>query len=162
MSKRKKKRSLRPKWIEIGWREWVELPELTKQPIKVKVDTGAQTSALHATDIRIVRVGQKRFVRFTIHPEQKNKKLSVSVKAELVEKRHVRSSTGDLTHRPVIRTSIRLNGIEKSIEITLVNRDMMGFRMLLGRQALRGQFIVNPSKSFVFDKKKKRKARDKA
>jgi hypothetical protein len=152
---KKKVSPSRQKIRELGWREWVQLPELTKHRIKVKVDTGAQTSALHATDIRIVRIGTKKWVRFSIQPHQKSPKPQLRVKAELVEKRHVRSSTGDLTHRPVIRTLLRINGTEKPIEITLVNRDMMGFRMLLGRQAIRGDYVVNPSRSFVISSKKK-------
>jgi len=148
----------RTQLLQIGWREWVQLPQLTKKPIKVKVDTGAQTSALHATEIRILRRGKKRYVSFRIHPVQRSSLPSKLVKAELVEKRDIRSSLGQLSRRPVIRTVLKVNGIEKEIELTLVNRDLMGFRMLLGRQALRGDFTINPAKSFVLGVPKKKKS----
>ncbi|TVQ80768.1 MAG: ATP-dependent zinc protease [Bradymonadales bacterium] len=153
MGKRKKIRS--DSLREIGWREWIQLPDLTKHPIKVKVDTGAQTSALHATQIKILKKGTKRFVSFVIQPGHKRPLPAIRVKAELVEKRHVRSSTGDRTHRPVIKTRIGLNGGFREIELTLVNRDMMGFRMLLGRQALRNYFLVNPARSYLLSRTKK-------
>ncbi len=134
----------------IGWREYVGLPELKVKGIKVKVDTGAATSALHAEDIFIFNEDGKKKVIFTIYPQQGNKTKKVHAEAELIEMRSVRSSTGHVTERPVIRTTIKI-GIEElyDIDITLVNRDIMGFRMLLGRKALKKKFLVHPGKSFL-------------
>jgi len=139
----------------IGWREWVAIPDLGVHQIKVKVDTGAKTSALHAEDIRIVRKGGKRFVRFKIRPYQQNTNLEVDARAPLVEKRPVRSSTGHETIRPVILVPILIAGEMLEIELSLVNRDMMGFRMLLGREALKGRFIVDPQRSFLLGRNSK-------
>lgn len=133
----------------IGWREWVAIPDLGIHQIKAKVDTGARTSALHAEEIRIMKKGSKRFVRFKIRPFQRNAKIEIEARAPLVEKRQVRSSSGHETIRPVILIPVLLAGEMQSIEVTLVNRDMMGFRMLLGREAIRGRFIVDPARSFI-------------
>lgn len=135
---------------QIGWREYIALPDLKVKGIKVKVDTGAATSALHAEDIFIFNEDGKKKVIFTIYPKQGNKIKKVHAEAELIEMRHVRSSTGHVTERPVIRTMIKIGEEEAyEIDITLVNRDIMGFRMLLGRKALKKKFLVHPGKSFL-------------
>lgn len=126
----------------IGWRESVGLPELGIAALKVKVDSGARTSALHATKIRYLKAADGlTWVSFVIFERR--------VRAPLVEKRRVRSSMGHASLRPVIRTTLALNGETWSTEITLVNRDPMGFRMLLGRRALKGRFLIHPARSFI-------------
>jgi hypothetical protein len=129
----------------IGWREWVSLPQLGIESIKVKTDTGARTSALHAYDVHV----SQDVVRFKVHPVQRNTKQVVACAAPLIEHREVRSSLGRLSLRPVIRTEIVLLEARWNIELTLVPRDAMGFRMLLGRQAIRGRFIVDPGRSYL-------------
>jgi hypothetical protein len=127
----------------------VALPELGIDGIKAKVDTGARTSALHAVRIeRFSREG-RTMVRFEAHPVQRETRTVVRTEAELLELRSVRSSTGDESRRPVIETAVRVLGREWPIELTLVSRDLMGFRMLLGRQAIRRRFVVDPARSFV-------------
>lgn len=133
----------------IGWREWVALPDLGVPRIKVKVDTGARTSALHAFDVERFERDGEPWVRFLIHPVQRQTRTTVAVECPLVDERLVRSSDGRRTRRPVIRTRICLGGECWPIEITLVRRDLMGFRMLLGRQALRGRFVVDPGRSYL-------------
>lgn len=132
----------------LGWREWAALPELGIGRIKVKVDTGARSSALHAFDVvREERAGET-WVRFKIHPVQRDARETIEARARLVDEREVRSSTGRATLRPVIETRIVIGGEAWPIEITLVRRDLMGFRMLLGRQAVRRRFLVDPGRSF--------------
>ena len=135
--------------LVVGWREWVRLPELGVDLIKAKVDTGATTSALHAEDVHIVRRGDRRVVHFTVHPRQRSKKIEVTASATLVEERSVTSSSGETEVRPVIETTVNVGGLVWPIEITLTRRDAMGFRMLLGRQALRGHAVVDPGRSYV-------------
>lgn len=137
----------------IGWREVVSLPKIKVKEIKVKVDTGAATSSLHAEDIIFVKRKGGRKVLFTVYPEQKNKRTRIRAEAEFVEMRHIRSSTGHLTERPVIRTMLKIGEDLYEIELTLVNRDIMGFRMLLGRKALKKKFLVDSGKSFLVSKK---------
>ena len=137
----------------IGWREWASLPELGVSSIKVKVDSGAKTSALHASKIEMFKAGRKKKVRFRLHPRQKDKKSWVTAEADFVENRWITSSTGTRTLRPVIKTKIKMAGEEWTIEVTLVNRDMMGFRMLLGREGFRKKFLVDASKSYLGGRK---------
>lgn len=138
----------------IGWRELVCLPELEIKNIKVKVDTGARTSSLHAYDIETYKRGGKEFIKFKVHPYQKNSKTTVECKCRILEYRKVKSSNGQVEKRPVIETNVTLLGESWPIEITLTNRDEMGFRMLLGRASLKGKFLVNPGKSFYGKKEK--------
>lgn len=137
------------KKLIIGWREWVKLPDLEINKIKVKVDTGARTSSIHADNLKFYHRGDKEFVKFDICPEQKNNKKVISCHAQVVDYRRVKSSNGQTEKRPVISTSIELFDKKWNIEITLTNRDEMGFRMLLGRTSFQGKFIVDVSKSFV-------------
>lgn len=139
----------------IGWREWASLPQIKVAEIKVKVDTGATTSAMHAEDIKFYKSHGRDMVRFSVYPLQRDSKLKVEAVAEVFDHRVVKSSNGKSEVRPVIVTDVELMGKRWPIEVTLTNRDMMGFRMLLGREALRGRFIVDPEKSFLGKKRKK-------
>lgn len=142
----------------IGWREWVGLPEFGIKSIKVKVDTGARSSSLHAYDVtEFVRRGVK-FVRFRIRPVQRSRQ-EVLAEAELLEYRAVKTSSGRATMRPVIVTHVELLGEFWPVELTLANRDEMGFRMLLGREAFRRRFLVDGGRSFYGGKPKKKAKR---
>jgi len=133
----------------IGWREWASLPDLGVPAIKTKVDTGARTSALHAFRLRQWHRDGDVWVTFEVHPEQRSLRGAIAVECPVAGWRRVRSSNGLVQHRPVIRTAIALAGLRWPVDITLTNRDEMGFRMLIGRAAIRHRFIVDPSRSFV-------------
>ncbi|MFT5198848.1 MAG: hypothetical protein ACI87O_001508 [Planctomycetota bacterium] len=135
--------------VTIGWREWVGLPDLGIETIKAKVDTGARTSSLHALDIEEFKRGKKTYVRFKVHPEQKNAKFTVECEALVVDKRRVLPSSGHSEVRTVIATTLELLGESWTVELTLTRRDVMGFRMLLGRQAMRKRCVVDPGTSFI-------------
>jgi hypothetical protein len=137
-----------PQWV-IGWREWISLPDLGVAEIKAKIDTGARSSALHAYGVERFRRRGKDLVRFGIHPIQRNDRRVVLAEAELVDERNIRDSGGHVERRPVIRTAARLSGRLWKIDVTLTNRDEMGFRMLLGRRALVKRFLVDPARSFL-------------
>lgn len=132
----------------IGWREWVALPELGVEWIKAKVDTGARSSALHAFDLEPFRRRGADWVRFALHPVQRDSHTEVWAEARVLEWREVKSSSGHREQRPVIQTRVSLLGQDWPAEVTLTNRDEMGFRMLIGRQAVRGHFHVDPGGSF--------------
>lgn len=133
----------------IGWREWVALPDLGIEAVKAKVDTGARSSTLHAFGVRHFERDGERWVSFRVHPIQRSTRETVEAAAPLLDQRWVRSSTGREQLRPVIVTSACVLDEKWPIELTLTNRDAMGFRMLLGRQALRGRFVVDPGHSFL-------------
>lgn len=140
----------------IGWRERIVLPALTVTPIKAKIDTGARTSSLHAWDLSIDESGEIPTVTFEVHPMQRSTAAAVVVTHPIAEFREVKSSNGSIEERPVILTAALLGETEWPIEVTLTSRDEMGFRMLLGRHAIRRQFLVDPSRSYVQSKKPKR------
>lgn len=133
----------------VGWREWVLFPNFCDIPIKAKVDSGAETSALHAQNIHFFRKDGVKYVEFTIYPQQNSKKIHFKIQSRLVEMRKVKSSVGTVTERPVIRTNMKLGKKIFRIELTLVNRGMMGFRMLIGRKALKGKYLVDTGASFL-------------
>ncbi len=146
----------------IGWREYVSLPDLKIPAIKVKVDTGARSSSLHAFEMELYRKDGLDYVRFKIHPVQRNDQLVVEVETPVFDVRCVRSSSGESSARPVIVTVVELLGVAWPIELTLANRDQMGFRMLLGREAIRGRMLVDPSNSYFGGKPKRKKVKRKA
>ncbi len=136
----------------IGWREWVALPDLHIPHIKAKVDTGARTSALHAYDIAEFRKHGHLWVRFKVHPYQRNPVYNVKAEARVVDQRHVRNSGGEISFRPVIETVISLGDYHWKIELTLVDRSEMGFRMLLGREAVKARFVIDAARSSIVGK----------
>lgn len=141
---------------EIGWREWVALPELNIPAIKAKVDTGARTSSLHTYKIETFVQDGRDMVRFHIHPLQRKTNIEIVCTAPLLDIRVVKDSGGHAEERHVIKTPLRIGEIELPVEITLTSRDDMLFRMLLGRTAIKeGGFSVNPGRSYIMGKKKK-------
>jgi hypothetical protein len=135
--------------IKLGWREWVVLPELNLPPLKAKIDTAARTSCLHAFSIEPFTKNQADWVRFGMHPHQKNSVTEVLCEAKVIDKRVVTDSGGHKEERYVISTLLELGAVRWPIEITLTNRDTMRFRMLLGRTAMKKKIIVNPSVSYL-------------
>jgi hypothetical protein len=149
------RRSPRRQLPVIGWREWISLPDLGVPRIKAKVDSGARSSSLHAYDVELFTRRGKRMVRFEIHPLQRATRPRVLAEAELHDMRMVRSSSGHETLRPVIVTAVQFAGSRWDVELTLANRDTMGFRMLLGRQAVRGRLLVDPGRSYYGSRPKR-------
>jgi hypothetical protein len=131
-----------------GWRELVRLPELDIGPVKAKIDTGARSSCLHAFALESFHRDGREMIRFSVHPLQRDASTTVAAEAELIDHRRVRNSGGQSELRPVIRTELELGDQRWPIELTLTRRDEMGFRMLLGRQAIRGRFAVDAGSSF--------------
>lgn len=132
-----------------GWREWVALPDLDLDWVKAKIDTGARTSALHAFDVEEFERDGADWVRFRVKPWQDSSEDAVRVELPVHDRRAVRSSSGHAATRLVVRLRIRLVDREITAEVTLTNRDEMGFRMLIGREALRRGYIVDPARSFL-------------
>jgi hypothetical protein len=141
----------------LGWREWVTLPDLGIDRIKAKVDTGARTSALHAFELVTEKSDGGLWAVFGVHPLQNDTEHVVRCRSPIKDRRLVRDSGGHEEERFVIETTIRLAGMEWPIEMTLTDRDDMGFRMLLGRTATRGRFQVDPARSYVASRRRRKK-----
>ena len=141
----------------LGWREWVTLPELGIETIKAKIDTGARTSALHAYYLEPYNKAGEKWVRFDVHPFQKQIDISCECHAKVVDYRKVTDSGGHIEYRYVIHTMITLGEDSFITELTLTNRETMQFRMLLGRNTLKKRYVVDTGKSFMLKRKSKRK-----
>jgi len=128
------------------------LPTLQTEWIKAKIDTGARSSSLHAFGIQPFTREGMELVRFSVHPWQRSESSSVEVEAEVIDWRSIRSSSGQSEDRPVILTDLRIGGDVHAIEVTLANRDEMGFRMLIGREGMRRRFVVDPARSYLAGK----------
>jgi ribosomal protein S6--L-glutamate ligase len=135
--------------IILGSEEWCSFPELGIPAIKARVDSGAKTSALHAINIAPFIKDDENWVKFDINPIQKNIKTVIHCEAKLVDKRIVKSSSGYREQRYVIQTQIEIGHQNWIIEMTLTNRDSMGFRMLLGREAMSGRVLVDPEQKYL-------------
>lgn len=135
--------------VILGSEEWCSFPELGIPTIKARVDSGAKTSALHAINIAPFIKNGSNWVKFDINPIQNNLKTIIHCEAPLVDKRIVKSSSGFREQRYVIQTSLTIGDSNWPIEMTLTNRDSMGFRMLLGREAMSGRVLVDPEKQYL-------------
>jgi hypothetical protein len=133
----------------IGWREWVQLPELGVLETKAKVDTGADKSSLHAFNVERVERNGVDYVRFELHPKQRSRKPTIQCEAPLAMVKKVKNPGGRSELRPMIRTKVVVAGVELEALVNLTSRDEMGFRMLLGRRSLRNRFIIDPGRSYL-------------
>lgn len=140
----------------VGWREWVALPELGIARIKAKIDTGARSSAIHAWNIRPFTRDGARWIAFDLHPVQRNNLVVVRCEARVSDRRQVRNSGGVAQHRYVIETVLSLGGTRWPIELTLTQRDEMGFRLLLGRTALKRRVTIDPGRSFLLTRPRRK------
>ncbi|MFA5900512.1 MAG: RimK/LysX family protein [Hyphomicrobium sp.] len=131
----------------VGWQEWVALPELGLPALKAKIDTGAKTSALHTELIEPYGSSRRPKVRFSVRPRP-DAHLEVIATADIVDRREVTSSNGVRELRYVIETRLCIGGREWPIEVTLTNREHMTYRMLIGRQAMRSDMLVDCAASF--------------
>ena len=134
--------------IIIGSEEWCSFPSLGVPAIKARVDSGAKTSSMHAFNIQKFRREGESWVSFEVHPLQNNRRVVIRCERPVIDKRVVKSSSGISETRYVIGATIKAGPETWDIELTLANRDSMGYRMLLGREAMSGRMLVDPSISF--------------
>jgi len=144
-----------------GWREWVGLPALGVTQIKAKLDTGARTSALHAFDMETFWRDEELWVRFSVHPFQRDDKKVIACESAVVGIRTVTNPGGRRQKRLLIRTDMMLGDETWPIDLSLTDRDEMGFRLLIGRTAMHGNLIVDPDRSYRVGKRKRTKKKAK-
>ena len=137
--------------IIVGSEEWCSFPGLGVPAIKARVDSGAKTSSMHAFNIHKFRREGQSWVSFEVHPLQNDRRTVIRCERPVIDKRVVKSSSGASETRYVIGATIKVATDTWDIELTLANRDSMGYRMLLGREAMSGRMLVDPSLSFCLD-----------
>lgn len=132
----------------IGWREWVEFPELQLGKVKAKIDTGARSSSIHAFDIEPITKNGDPWVRFSIHPLQHSDEQVVVCEAPIKDFRSITDSGGHKSMRYIIETPFKIGEETFLAELSLFNRSNMLFRLLVGRTALKGRYLVDPARSY--------------
>ena len=146
--------------IIIGNQEWCALPELNIPIIKARVDSGAKTSSIHAFNISTYVKDDTNWVSFEVHPVQRNDEILIRCERPIIDQRDVKSSSGTSETRYVITTPLTLGGTTWDIEVTLSDRDAMGYRMLLGREAMNGRLLIDPSIRCVLGKISRKKVEE--
>jgi hypothetical protein len=137
----------------IGLREWVALPDLDSACLRAKIDTGASTSTLHASDIEVFERNGSNWLRFSAHFGSRTKLRDQRCEAPLVTRKIIKSSTGHIQTRYVIRTQLSLGDRTWPVDFTLTCRKAMRYRLLIGAKALvDGQLVVNPALTYIQDK----------
>ena len=142
--------------LVIGWKERVSFPDWGVRRVRVKIDTGARTSALGvdfynlADDLALGRV-----VELTITFDRKRPDRQTSIRAPLIGQAIVCNSSGMKEQRPVIETTVRLGPVTKLVQFTITNRSRMRFPVILGRRALAGDFLIDVERAFTQKKRRK-------
>jgi ribosomal protein S6--L-glutamate ligase len=146
--------------IIIGGEEWCSFPDLNIPAIKARVDSGAKTSTIHASNIqKLTRKGEK-WVSFEVHPIQETRRITIRCEAKIIDHRVVKSSSGIAEKRYVIQSTMKIGNYNWEVELTLSNRDSMGFRMLLGREAMENRVLVDPANSCLLGNYSEEKIRE--
>ena len=135
----------------VGWKEYLDLPELGLRRLKAKIDTGARTSALHVAWLEVAteRLEGTADVRVAVAPDRRRPEVRIEAGARMLRRIRVTDSGGHPEVRPLIETELVLGPVRKRIFLTLTDRTGMLFRMILGRKALEGDFAVDVSQKYL-------------
>ncbi len=140
---------MKQRGLILGRCEWVSLPDLDISAIPAKIDTGAKSSSIHAYDIHIQEKNGQEFVSFDLHPIKQKETLVIRCEAPVLKYINVKSSSGHIQRRPFIRTKIKMAGYLWDIDLNLTNRDEMGFRMIIGREAINKRALIDPALKYI-------------
>jgi len=127
----------------VGWREWVGLPELHRRPVLAKIDTGAWSNTLHASDMEVIEALPETRVRFRLRED------GPWIERPIQRWRRIRDTGGHESMRPVIRTTLEIASLDFDVEVCLADRSKLKHKMILGRNFLRLGFVVNPSRQCI-------------
>jgi len=139
--------------LQVGFAELVDIPEWNVRRLRAKVDTGARSSALHVENVEELPHGR---VRFDVRLSKERRERRVTVEAKVVRRARVRASSGVAESRIFVRAVVQIGPVAEPVELSLVSRESMRFRMLLGRSALARRFLVDPSKRYLLSKERAR------
>jgi hypothetical protein len=143
--------------LVIGWNEYVDIPEWGIKRLRAKVDTGARSSALHVENLREL---PRDRVEFDVILHRRKRDRRVRVRTQISRRGRVRSSNGEYSNRIFVAVPVSIGPVEREVELSLVDRQKMIHRMLLGRTALSGPFLVDVSRRCILTRE--RPARRKA
>lgn len=135
--------------LRIGWCEWVSLPSFGVDAIRAKIDTGAKTSAIHVWRLKERAIDGVPYALFFLHPLAGRDRPEIACRAPIIGRRVIKSSNGIGSARIIIRTRLRMGKRTWPIDLSLANRDQMGFRMLIGRDALGERALIHPAREHM-------------
>lgn len=133
----------------IGACEWVALPDLGISQLRARVDTGAKTCAMHASEIEQVERDGVSLAVFHVPIGRHESIRWQRCEARVRRIRRVRNTSGELEERLTIRTPLVIGHSRWAVDITLTNREKMRYRMLLGRTAMENHALVYPARTFL-------------
>ncbi len=142
--------------ITVGWRESIALPDWGITALRAKIDTGARTSAIDVDQIKPLRGG---LVKFDVVLSNSHRRRKKWITARVVRETVVRSSNGSRETRYVVSTNLKLGGLIEPAEFTLVSRENMLCRMLIGRSALAPHYIVDAARTYLTRPRKPKTSR---
>ncbi|MBU1658869.1 RimK/LysX family protein [bacterium] len=130
----------------VGTIEIISILDLELYELDAKIDTGADSNALHCDDIYI---DESNFVHFKLLDEVHASYHGKQMKMPLYKIKKVKSSNGQIELRPSIKVSVSFFGKKYKTVISLTNRSDMKYPMLIGRQFLANKFLVDVSKEYL-------------
>lgn len=143
----------------VGSEEWCAFNQLNIPAIYARVDSGAKTSSIQATDIKLIKKNEEDWVNFVVYPMQRNTSIKVFCSSKVVDKRSIKGSFGISEERLIIKEPVTIGENTFEIELSLANRNTMSFKMLLGREALSNLYLINPAAKQLQKKMLKKEAR---
>ncbi|MBA6381671.1 ATP-dependent zinc protease [Colwellia sp. BRX10-6] len=133
--------------ILVGARETIDLPELELFEVATRIDTGAQTSSLHVDHISENKV--TGMLDFEFHPDSHDVTKTIKCSAKIVDRKRIKSSNGEKERRYIINTLAVMGELTWTVRLSLTDRSSMNHLMLLGREAMKGEMLVDPEFSYL-------------
>ena len=142
---KKRKKNIKVSLTPLGWREWVFLPLYNDFKLKAKIDTGARTSSIHASNIQIYQKEDSQMVKFQIYQSES----FLDIDTKLVSYKKIKSSFGQTETRPTVHMKIQIGKETWLTEITLAQRSKLTYPMLIGRNSLNKKHIIHSHRSYL-------------
>lgn len=129
-----------------GWVEHVAVQlDDTQLRVKAKLDSGARSSSLHATDIDLFERDGERYVRFSVPLDDTPGARTVTLERPVLRMVRIKRHEGPYDRRPVVVLPLCLGKTWHDIQVNLTDRSRFLYPLLLGRRALAGHALIDPS-----------------